>query len=145
MLFTLDDAIESMEGESLDIGITSVLEALDHTTGALRNTIVPSDQVLFGPASCPFLPLHTFCILNIVSQQCLIGHNRGKSRFLHQQKEALDHLIKEAWLCGEVIAQLVAAQQRVVERTPLAEEVANLRLWVADAHRDADEAEVVEG
>ena len=38
-------------------------------------------------------------------------------------------------------AQLVATQQRVVELTPLAEEAANLRSWVAKAHQDADEAE----
>ena len=54
MLFTLDDAIESMERESLDVGIASVLEALDHIVGALRNVVVPSGQILLGPASCPF-------------------------------------------------------------------------------------------
>ena len=37
-------------------------------------------------------------------------------------------------------AQHVAAQQRVVELTPLTEEAANLRSWVAEACRDADEA-----
>ena len=45
MLFTLDDAIENMERESLDVGITSVLEALDHARGALRDIVVPSVQV----------------------------------------------------------------------------------------------------
>ena len=29
----------------------------------------------------------------------------------------------------------------MVKLTPLSEEVANLRSWVAEAHRDADEAE----
>ena len=38
-------------------------------------------------------------------------------------------------------AQLVAAQQRVAELTPLAEEAANLQSRVVEAHRDADEAE----
>ena len=42
MLFTLDDAAESMERESPDVGITSVLEALDHATSALRDIVVPS-------------------------------------------------------------------------------------------------------
>ena len=65
-LFTLDDVIESMELESLDVGIVSVLEALDHATGALRDVVVPSGRVLLDPASCPFLPLYTFCILTIV-------------------------------------------------------------------------------
>ena len=41
----------------------------------------------------------------------------------------------------EVTTQLVAAQQRVVKLTPLAKEVANLRSWVDEARRDADEAE----
>ena len=66
MLFTLD-AAESMEQESLDVGIASVLEALDHAVSVLRDVIVPSSQVLFGTISCSFLPLYTFCILTIIS------------------------------------------------------------------------------
>ena len=104
MLFTLDDVAESMELESLDVGIASVLEALDHATGALRDVVVPSGRVLFGPASCPFLPLYICCILTIISLQSFIARSRGKSWFLHQQKEAWDRLIEEAWLCGEVTA-----------------------------------------
>ena len=88
MLFTLDDAIESIERESLDVGIASVLEDLDHATGVLRDVVVPSSRVLLGPGSCPFLPLYTFCILTIVSLQSPIAHSRGKSWFLCQQKEA---------------------------------------------------------
>ena len=38
-------------------------------------------------------------------------------------------------------AQLVAAKQRVAELTPLAEEADSLWPRVAEAHRDADEAE----
>ena len=45
MLFTLDDAVESMEWESLDMGIASMLEALDHARGALRDIVVPSGWV----------------------------------------------------------------------------------------------------
>ena len=67
MLFTLDDAIDSMERESIDIGITSMLEALDHATDTLRDVVVPFGRVLFGLPSCSFLPLYTFCILTIVS------------------------------------------------------------------------------
>ena len=44
-LFTLDDAAESMERESLDVGIASVLEALDHARGALRDVVVPFGRV----------------------------------------------------------------------------------------------------
>ena len=87
MLFTLDDAIESMEQESLDVGIVSMLEALDHATGALRDVLVPFGQVLFGPAPCPFLPLYTFCILTIITLPSLIAHSQGKSWFLRQQKK----------------------------------------------------------
>ena len=86
-LFTHEDAIESMERESLDVGITSVLEALDHSMGASRDVVVPSDRVWFGPASWPFLPLYTFCILAIISLQSLIARSQRKSWFLHQQKE----------------------------------------------------------
>ena len=87
-----------------------MLEALDLATGTLRNIVVPSDRVLHGPTSCSFLPLYTFCILTIVSLQFHIARSRGKSWFLHQQKEARDRLVEEVWLHEEVIAQLVAAQ-----------------------------------
>ena len=45
MLFTIDDATESMEWESLDMGIASVLKDLDHTPGALRNIVIFSGWV----------------------------------------------------------------------------------------------------
>ena len=44
-LFTLDDDAESMELESLNVGVASVLEALDHTRGALHDIVVPSGRV----------------------------------------------------------------------------------------------------
>ena len=46
MLFTLDDAAERMEWESLGVVIVSMLEALDHALGTLRDVVVPSSQVL---------------------------------------------------------------------------------------------------
>ena len=55
-----------MERESLDVGIVSVLEALNHAMGALRDVIVPFGRVLFCPAFCLYLPLYAFCILTIV-------------------------------------------------------------------------------
>ena len=67
--------------------------------------------------------------------------SREKSRFLREQKETWDRLVEEARLHGEVTAQLVAAQQRVAELTPLTEEVDSLRLLVNETWRDADEAE----
>ncbi|XP_066323426.1 uncharacterized protein [Miscanthus floridulus] len=76
----------------------------------------PMAGYLPDPAS-----LYTFCILTI--------------------KETWDHLIEEARLHREVSAQLVAAQQRVVELTLLGEEVDSLQSRVAKARRDADEAE----
>ena len=45
MLFTLDDAVESMERESLNVGIASMLEAMHHASGALHNIIVLSGRV----------------------------------------------------------------------------------------------------
>jgi len=39
-----------------------------------------------------------------------------------------------------VITQLIVAQQRVVELTPLTDEAANLWSRVAEARRDADKA-----
>jgi len=45
MLFTLNDAAESMEWESLDVGIVSMLKALDHARGALHDVVIPSGRV----------------------------------------------------------------------------------------------------
>ena len=52
-----------------------------------------------------------------------------------------DHLTEEAWLHGDVSAQLAAAQQRVAELTPWAEEAASLRQQEAEACRDIEDAE----
>ena len=41
MLFTLDDDAESMEREGIDVGIASVLKALNHAMGLLRDVVVP--------------------------------------------------------------------------------------------------------
>ena len=41
-LFTLDDAAEGMERESLNEGITATLEALNQVRGTLRDVIVPT-------------------------------------------------------------------------------------------------------
>ena len=44
-LFSLDDHAKSMEREGLDVGISTVLDALDQARGALREIIVPTTQV----------------------------------------------------------------------------------------------------
>ena len=44
-LFSLDDAVESMERESLDIGFSAMMDALSQARGVLRETIVPTSQV----------------------------------------------------------------------------------------------------
>ena len=54
MLFTLDDATESMERESLDVGIASMLKVLDHARGALHDVVIPSDRVFAWPCFSPF-------------------------------------------------------------------------------------------
>ena len=45
MLFTLNDATESMERESLDVGVMSMLEALHHARGALRDVVIPVGRI----------------------------------------------------------------------------------------------------
>ena len=44
-LFTLDDATKGMEQESLNEGITAMLEALNQARGALCDIIIPTDWV----------------------------------------------------------------------------------------------------
>ena len=45
-LFSLDDHAESMERVGLDVGISTMLDALDQARGALCEIIVPTTQVL---------------------------------------------------------------------------------------------------
>ena len=45
VLFSLDDASESMERENLDIGFSTVMDALSQASGALRKILIPSGQV----------------------------------------------------------------------------------------------------
>ena len=45
VLFSLDDAAESLEWENLDIGFSAVMGALREASGALREILVPSSQV----------------------------------------------------------------------------------------------------
>ena len=41
ILFTLDDATESIERESLNEGILAMLEALNQARGILRDIVIP--------------------------------------------------------------------------------------------------------
>ena len=41
-LFSLDDHAESMEREGLDVGMSTMLDALDQARGALREIVVPT-------------------------------------------------------------------------------------------------------
>ena len=41
-IFSLDDHAESMEREGLDVGISTMLDALEQAKGALREIIVPT-------------------------------------------------------------------------------------------------------
>ena len=45
VLFSLDDAIESLEWENLDVGLSAVMGALREASGALREILVPSSRV----------------------------------------------------------------------------------------------------
>ena len=44
-LFTLDDHAESMERESLDFGLLTMMNALNQVRGALCEIVVPTSQV----------------------------------------------------------------------------------------------------
>ena len=45
ILFSLDDANESIERESLNEGISAILEVLNQARGILRDIIVPTGRV----------------------------------------------------------------------------------------------------
>ena len=44
-LFSLDDATESIERESLDEGISAMMDVLDQAKVVLRDVIIPNGQV----------------------------------------------------------------------------------------------------
>ena len=45
VLFSLDDAIESLERENLDVGLSVVMGALREASGGLQEILVPSSLV----------------------------------------------------------------------------------------------------
>ena len=45
ILFSLDDATESIERESLDEGISSMMDVLNQARGVLRDVVTPTGQV----------------------------------------------------------------------------------------------------
>jgi hypothetical protein len=61
ILFTLDDATK-MDQESIDVGVTSALEALNNAVGMLRDVITPASWVLRDPA--PWVSSLTFHVSN---------------------------------------------------------------------------------
>jgi hypothetical protein len=52
-------------------------------------------------------------------------HSRDKSLFLRRERNVWDHLVEEARLRSELVVQLTATCQRVVELVPATREVAN--------------------
>jgi hypothetical protein len=50
-LFTLDGAVEDMEWESINIGVSSAFEALNNTKGVPRDVVTPAGHVPCDPAS----------------------------------------------------------------------------------------------
>jgi len=44
-LFSLDDATESIERESLDVGFSAMMDALSQAKGVLRDVIIPTGRV----------------------------------------------------------------------------------------------------
>ena len=61
-LFSLDDATERIEQESLDEGISAMMDVLNQAKGILRDVIIPNGRVsalsfvsLFFSSSCIFV------------------------------------------------------------------------------------------
>ena len=63
-LFSLDDAAESMEWENLDIGFSTMMDALSKASGILHEILIPTSRVstesppsfsLFFAYSCVFV------------------------------------------------------------------------------------------
>ena len=70
-LFSLDDVAKSMDGVSLDIGFSAVMNALNQTSGGLREIIVPSSRVSASFSSFFSYPcVFVFLILVFFSESC---------------------------------------------------------------------------
>ena len=71
-LFMLDDHSESMEQESLDFGLSTMMNDLDQVRGALREIVVPTSQV--SACSSLFSSFKYFCVFVFLILVFFSGH-----------------------------------------------------------------------
>ena len=72
-LFTLDDHSKSMERESLDFGLSTMMNALDQVRGALCEIVVPTSQV--SARSSLFSSFFKyFCVFIFLIPVFFLGH-----------------------------------------------------------------------
>jgi hypothetical protein len=112
-----------MEREGLDIGISTMLNALDQARGALREIVIPTSQVFSG-LSFFFLRVFVGSRISDISflLQILVARSRKKSQFLREQKAERDRLSEEARLRANMAAQLAIVQEREAQARQDAEE-----------------------
>ena len=79
ILFSLDDATESIERESLNEGISAMLEALNQDRGVLCDVIIPTGRVFaYSLLSLSYFFMY-LCVLTLIFFQSLIARSREKS------------------------------------------------------------------
>ena len=71
-LFMLNDHAKSMERESLDVGLSTMMNALDQVRGALREIVIPTSQV--SARSSLFSSFKYFCVFIFLIPVFFSGH-----------------------------------------------------------------------
>ena len=72
-LFTLDDHAKSMERESLDFGLSTMMNVVNQVRGALREIIVPTSQVSARSSSFSAFSKY-FCVFVFLISVFFLGH-----------------------------------------------------------------------
>ena len=99
MIFTLDDGAEDMDRESLNNGITAVLDALNHAHGTLQDVIVPVGQVFAW--SCllifSFFIYFYFLITYLFSSLLLLVAKRNPGSCANIRKSGTTSLMRHGY------------------------------------------------
>ena len=72
-LFSLDDHAESMERENLNVGLSTMMNALDQVRGALREIVIPTSQVSARSSSFSSF-FKYFCVFVFLIPVFFLGH-----------------------------------------------------------------------
>ncbi|XP_066373666.1 uncharacterized protein [Miscanthus floridulus] len=132
-LLSLDDHAESMEQEGLDIGISTMLGALDQARGALREIIIPTTQKAEWDRLSEEARLRADMAAQLATAQEWEAQARQDTEEAHRMFEDLSTRSK---LDGEEIARLRKERDELLQRNAMANEKAGEVLKELEMEQD---------